>query len=121
MINEINIVLEAFEGRKTCVHISYKVNGVGYTFTGIDEDDILKPEIDLASWLRSFLISGVVHILDLENEHPVESIQVKFCLFIRDKVTLEAISTKIGIAEVRLVEGGALCKIFYDMIPTILN
>lgn len=122
MVSEINIVIEAFEEERTCVHSSYKVDGVGYTFTGVadDGDDILTPETDLSFWLRSFLISGVNHILNLENECPAEPVQAKFCLLIRRD--MEVLSAKIGIAEVCFIQDGALCKIFYDMIvPTILN
>lgn len=123
MITEINLIIEAFEKEKTCVHSSYTVDGTGYTFTAVADDeknnDILTPETDMDPWLRSFLVSGVKHILDLENEYPTEPIQAKFCLLIRDQHSV--MSTKIGMTEVRLVEGGALCKIFYDMVPTIYN
>ena len=119
MITEINMIIEAVENEKTYVHSSYKVNGVGYTLTASTDSEknnnILTPETEIDFWLKALLTSGVKHILNTDNENSDEPVQIKFCLFIREKDTLVAITTRIGIAEVRLLEGGGLCKISYDI------
>ena len=121
MITEINMIIEAVEGEKTYIHSSYKVDGAGYVLTAItnseNNNNILTPETEIDIWIKALLVSGVKHILNIENECFTESVQIKFCLFIKEKDTLTAITKGIGIgiAEINLVEGGSLCKISYDI------
>ena len=121
MITEINMIIEAVEGEKTYIHSSYKVDGAGYVLTAItnseNNNNILTPETEIDIWIKALLVSGVKHILNIENECFTEPVQIKFCLFIKEKDTVTAITKGIGIgiAEINLVEDGSLCKISYDI------